>query len=128
MKKNNMMGYAGYCKGCGQLTAAVMDIPGYEKETIIGLALSFMDGLEIRRATLDEIGMNLRSCQCGRNGQVQPGKPAFGALPGRLESALCSPGMTPAGSKDTSLRENAFSVMRDCADRPSPPFSQARCA
>jgi hypothetical protein len=70
MNPDKLMGYAGFCKGCGELTSAVMDIPGYEKETIRKMASFFMDGLEIRRVTLKEVSMKLRSCQCGKNGQT----------------------------------------------------------
>jgi hypothetical protein len=74
MKKNMLMGYAGFCKGCGELTAVVMDVPGCEHEAIIGLALYSMEGLEIRRMTFGEISSRLGSCQCGKHGQVQPGQ------------------------------------------------------
>jgi hypothetical protein len=82
MNPNKVRGYAGFCKGCGELTSAILDTPGHEDETIKKLTSSFMDGLEIRRATLKEISRKLRSCQCGRNGHSQPEKTDAGTSPG----------------------------------------------
>ena len=64
---NECMSYAGFCKGCGALRAAVVDLPGYEKETAETVSSFITDGLEVKRVSSQEVSEKLRRCRCKVN-------------------------------------------------------------
>ena len=58
------MSYVGKCKKCGNILAAVVDIPGREKETGKDVAGFIKDGLIIERHTVEHVRANFNYCDC----------------------------------------------------------------
>ena len=61
-----MMSYVGRCKGCHNLVACVVDMPGHEKQTAKDVADFIRDGLEIGRESVEVVRANFNSCSCNK--------------------------------------------------------------
>ena len=56
--------YAGKCRKCGALCAAVVDDPDCKKEAAEAVSEFIMIGLEVSRMTVEDVQAKFDSCKC----------------------------------------------------------------
>lgn len=61
--------YVGRCK-CGSIVAAVVDVPGQEKDTAKDVAGFIKDGLKVEQMETDQVRVTLGRCTCTKDQQL----------------------------------------------------------
>ena len=60
--------YAGKCRVCGALCAAVVDRPEHKDDAAEAVAEFIRDGLEVNRITVEEVRAQFDTCKCKKGG------------------------------------------------------------